>query len=411
MRSYLTIFILITIFSWSYAQNPFDLDTTFQVDMDGHASMYYMNVGDYWVEENGMIIIVGGFEHFINENLPRQVVRLHPDGNLDHSFYYEPPHLGATRWPTRIDKHNGMYYIGHYHRPGVSRIFPDGAVDTTFKFPVDSFFLHEVQVADLYVYSDGRVLIAGNFWKTPTEDWGLLRLNTDGSIDTSFHVTITDKFVYYIQPLPNGKFLLGGLKSDMAFTRKGLWRIHPDGTLDTSFNINAINGVLSLCWHTELTPGGKILAAGIFNISGYPNTLNLVRFYEDGRIDSSFNFSVDYNNMLGRFFQYEEYILVGGSFSELNGRPYNCLAALDTLGNPDTTYFGSLGPDSTQWYPDKGLGGFKKQGEKLLLHGSFISFSGHLSFQLVRLYGLSVGIKEKEKFILILKICNKLILI
>lgn len=42
----------------------------------------------------------------------------------------------------------------------------------------------------------------------------------------------------------------------------------------------------------ELTPGGKILAAGIINITGYPNTLNLVRFIQEGSVDSAFNISV-----------------------------------------------------------------------------------------------------------------------
>lgn len=385
-----TIFLISSL--TSFAQSPLQLDTTFRVDMNGQP--YNKYVGDLWIEDDGSIIIVGGFEHlYYPGNYPRVCVKLDGLGKLDTQFQYQHPYSGT--WATKIAHHNGMYYLGHYSHPGVNRIYPDGTIDTSFRFPMDSFWLGDVQVSGIFVQSDGKVLVSGHFTLEINQYWGLIRLNHDGSIDTSFHSNIINKPLLAFHLLESGKILVAGEKSDMMLTRMGLWRVHNDGTLDSAFNPGIASGY---CHGLRVQEDGKILARGRFHLNGIPNTIELCRFNSDGSLDSTFNYLNNFNLALGKTYQIGDKVFITGKFREVNGRPYNRIAVLDTNGNLDTLWFGpGFGPDSTSIFKDPSTYYIKEQDGKILVHGAFNSFSGFSSFCLVRLHGLTAGLNEVEK--------------
>src|SRR2546428_13291357 len=99
-----------------------------------------------------------------------------------------------------------------------------GTLDRTFKSPWQD-------VANSIVYSlvfqrDGKLLVSGNVsyanqGKTIT---GILRLNVDGTIDTSFNPTAAGRVVSLQD---NGQLL--------AFGGDSLIRLNSDGSLDPSF--------------------------------------------------------------------------------------------------------------------------------------------------------------------------------
>jgi len=391
-----TIFLISSL--TSFAQSPLQLDTTFRVDMNGQP--YLGNLGDYWIEEDGSIIMVGSFEHkYYQDDYPRVCVKLDGLGKLDTQFQYQHPYSGT--WATKIAHHNGMYYLGHYSHPGVNRIYPDGTIDTSFRFPMDSFWLGSVQVSDIHIRADGKVLVSGLFNINASGGYGLIQLNQDGSLDTTFYYSFVDKTQSYIFPLSDGKYLIGGVKFDIHNTRQSIWRIHPDGRLDSSFNCYSSQN--NIKYIDTVPESGKILCCGSMLLPGSPYPLKLVRLEKNGSIDSSFNFLNHFDGIPGgipaSFLIEDNRIIVGGGYRYINGRKYNSLAVFDTLGNLDTLLSANLpGPDTLNpWYSHPWIFHLKRYGSKILANGGFSTFSGFPSFGLVRLHGLTAGLNEVEK--------------
>ena len=85
--------------------------------------------------------------------------------------------------PTRRQNSGGGHFQ-HYNgtpRDSVARINTDGTLDTTFNPAV-------VNVAAVAVQPDGKILIAGDFDNVNgTSRTGFARLNADGSLDNSFN--------------------------------------------------------------------------------------------------------------------------------------------------------------------------------------------------------------------------------
>src|SRR5690606_21573023 len=95
-------------------------------------------------------------------------------------------------------------------------------------------------VSALAPLSNGKLVIAGSFTayngiSTPR----MARLNSDGSLDTSFAPTGTGlgAAVTAMVALSNGQFLVGGSFTtyNTATTRRYVARINADGTLDAGF--------------------------------------------------------------------------------------------------------------------------------------------------------------------------------
>lgn len=396
MKMTLKRLLAILLLSFSLTLNgqvPFQLDTTFQSDMDGMIEDYwYDGIKEFWVEDDQSIIIAGWFSNDDQYQYPAMVAKLAPNGSLDHSFHYQHYDFGV--YATQVTKHNGMYYVGYCGRPGISRLFPDGSVDTTFRFPMEIFWLDAVQPSDIYVYPDGKVLVSGHFSLSAAGGWGLLRLNQDGSIDSTFNLSFVDKYLDHILPLKDGKFIICGAKYDMQQTRSSVWRIHPDGTLDTTFNTNSTG--LACSFADTVAGTDMIVVCGLIHLPGISQTLGLVRLNNDGSLDPTFNNNNSFDTYPYRTFYDGNRILVGGGFKTINGITCNSLAVFDTLGNLDTVLSKTLpGPDSSDWFHSFGVSGIQKQGEKILCSGTFTSFNGHPTFCMVRLFDISVGIEEE----------------
>ena len=113
---------------------------------------------------------------------------------------------------------------------------------------------------------DGKILIVGSFTMVNGVNRGrIARLNTDGSVDTSFNPPVgANDNIYAIDILPDGKIVIGGEFSGVNFTNRSyVARLNSDGTLDTSFNASTNSPVLSV--KAEIS--GKILIGGSFTVA------------------------------------------------------------------------------------------------------------------------------------------------
>ena len=123
----------------------------------------------------------------------------------------------------------------------------------------------------------------------------LIRINTDGTLDTTFNPAINVSRAYSVNIQDDEKILVTGYLSASGSSASGIARFNPDGTLDndfdagTGFNQDAVNGVCS-AW---LQPDGNILLS-VSRIDGkatYNGTSfnTFLRIDNSGSIDNTFN--------------------------------------------------------------------------------------------------------------------------
>src|SRR4028118_1781645 len=139
----------------------------------------------------------------------------------------------------------------------------EGEVDSSFNVNVG--FPTEETVSALAVQPDGKFLIGGKF----TQANGVLRnsiarFNADGSLDASFNAGLDLRldaaaYVTAITVQPDGKILIGGPFTHISGAmRRRIARLNSDGSLDTSYVDSGIyQGVVNTI---ALLPDGKILA-------------------------------------------------------------------------------------------------------------------------------------------------------
>jgi uncharacterized delta-60 repeat protein len=144
------------------------------------------------------------------------------------------------------------------------------------------------------VQSDEKIVLAGIRQTSAGADAVVVRLNPDGSSDSSFGaggvVALKDAFGFAVALQADGKILLGA----HAFDDLVVARFLPDGRLDTSFGRGG--AVFTDFGGTEATfalavqPDGKIVAAGRATAlhSLEAGDFAVVRYNPDGSLDSSF---------------------------------------------------------------------------------------------------------------------------
>ena len=192
----------------------------------------------------------------------------------------------------------------------------DGALDSTFTPPFVSFSASIQQrtvIQKILLQPDGKILVGGKLITgsatSPTLS-GLVRLNPDGTRDTSFQVVAARGGTYFVNDLalqPDGKVILGGdftnINNDSSYYF--LARVNSDGTVDPSFARTAPGAVAEL----ELQADSKVVFGGNFG--------SLRRVNPNGTSDG-FNVPVD-DAISALALQPDTRILVGGRFTSING--------------------------------------------------------------------------------------------
>jgi len=152
----------------------------------------------------------------------------------------------------------------------------------------------------------------------------LIRLNSDGSIDTSFVIgTGFNGYIITLEVLSDGKILLGGdFTSYDGNSYNALIRLNSDGSIDTSFVIGTgfIGGLVN---SIKQQLDDKILVGGSFT-SYDGNSYNfIIRLNSDGSIDNSFVIGTGFDDEVYTItIQSDGKILAGGQFTSYDGNSY-----------------------------------------------------------------------------------------
>ena len=185
------------------------------------------------------------------------------------------------------------------------------------------------------VQTDGKVLVAGSFTKidgaTRTR---LARFNGDGTLDTLFVPPALTINIVSLAQQADAKVLVGGDFTSVAGNaqRNRLIRLNADGSLDTTFNPTG-NGPSSTVNAISVLASGQVMIGGLF--TNYNNRVvnGVARLNSDGSLDPTFAPPSAGSGVYALVVQSDGKILIGGSFTTANVINRNRIARLNA-GTP-----------------------------------------------------------------------------
>ena len=334
-------------------------------------------------QADGKILVGGEFQR-ANGVLKDKVVRFNADGTLDTNFVLDsgifPNQRNFTNSVKAIaTQTDGKILVGGDFgglstnpQPALVRLNANGSSDS-FGISGDIDLNLIPSVETIVVLPDGKILIGGRFFTTGGQVRGLLRLNTNGSIDTTFNAgnATANNVVYRINRQADGKLIIVGAFTNYSGTsRNRIARLNADGTLDTSFNPGT--GANNIVYDAAIQLDGKILISGAFTTINGITQNRIARLNTDGSLDTSFNSGTGADNLV-----YSLTILptgkiaIGGTFAVYNGISKNRLARLNADGSLDASFNSGV----------EGIPSFVRRvvtkiDGKLLIGGTFNAYSG-----------------------------------
>lgn len=335
-KLYLIVLLLSVILSQPLMAQPGATDTSFTPAWSG------TSVSALLLQKNGKLI-AGGTSTL---NSTPILMRFNPDGSTDMSYSGLPSQGNITA--LCFEQDSSILAAGtmsipltQKYLPFITKFSSSGALDASFKTHFDTTAANINKVAQL---SNSQILVAGTFMMYDSVSVeGIVRLNSDGSLDTSFQTnllpsngiedfiilndssiivsgefgnpsgallvklktdgtvdsisfTMDPQLTSYIGYAPklllqkDGSILISGTDSD--YVNGYIFKLQPDGTMNTSWFWNPVSnssGITEIDYLYEDNKG-NILAGGLFsNISGSGSTIfNIVRLDSTGNFDSYF---------------------------------------------------------------------------------------------------------------------------
>lgn len=276
-------------------------------DFSGYCYYFNNTVSDIAVQPDGKIIVVGYFTKYKNVTA-NKIIRLNPDGSVDNTF----------------NSGSGFSIVGN------------------------DYYGVEAKVVKLQ--SDGKILVGGTFDNyNGVTRYSLLRLNIDGSLDSTFDsgllFTAPTNQSYYpticndILIFDNNIYVCGhGLNISPNYIETA--KLSMSGSLNTTFGSNVVIQEISntfLNANSVITDGTSLFIGGdVFWSNGdYTKAIKKISF--NGIVDNTFSISSD-----GQFIKKLCYnstnnsILYGGSH----------LKKMSTSGIPDVNFNSNASSES-----------------------------------------------------------------
>ena len=332
----------------------------------------------------------------LSNNVATEQSLISPGGSIDTSFAYGSGFDGAIR-STAIQS-DGKILVGgeftNYNGTGASKIIrlnTDGSVDSSFVTGTGFSSNGYSAVLSIAIQSDGKILVGGYFHvynETPARR--IIRLNTDGSVDSSFvYGSGFSSDVTSIAIQSDGKIVVGGKFGTYNETSASkIIRLNADGSVDSSFVTGA--GVQGELYTVKIQSDGKILVGGDFISYNGTSALNIIRLNPDGSVDTSFIIRSQYallvgvpgfnNRVLSITIQSDGKILVGGVFNNYNGTSANKIIRLNTDGEIDTSFVSGSGFNS-----DVLSIAIQSDGKIVVGGAMFSTYNGSYSASIIRL--------------------------
>ena len=221
--------------------NPdYSKDTTFDV-----GNSFSSEIKDIVVQADGKIIVGGCFTEY-NGTDQNRIIRLNPNGTKDTDFAIgDGANSGGCVESIDLHIDGKIVVAGEFTKWdnedfwNVVRLNPNGTKDTSFA--IDSYnYFGQGDAYTVVTQQDSKIILGGYFYTyDDPQRVNLTRINTNGTKDISFAIGAGfNRDVRYVALQPDGKILVGGLFTEFnGDSQGGLVRLNPDGSKDTSFNI------------------------------------------------------------------------------------------------------------------------------------------------------------------------------
>jgi uncharacterized delta-60 repeat protein len=253
-----------------------------------------------------------------------KVVRLNADGTLDTGFGTGGAAVVAVAsgidTPRKILlQGDGKIIVAGTGNSGTTatndftliRLNADGTLDTSFNgngklvVPVGT---NADTANGALLQQDGKIVVSGTVATGTFPDYGLIRVNADGTLDSTFGnggklilpVGVGNDASYVVTQQGDGKLIAAGYSRSTTAADSdwdmSLVRLNANGTPDTTFGsagkvITHIGNQNDRIFAIQIQPDGKIVTAGTMN-SQISNSLGgqfaITRYNADGTIDTSF---------------------------------------------------------------------------------------------------------------------------
>ena len=331
---------------------------------------------DIAFQQDGKAILVGGFSNWDNATTSQnRIARLNTDGTRDTTFnigtgFNNGTALVAIRTDGKIIVHGQATSYNGVTTNQTTLLNSNGTRDTSFAAPI---FVGQ----DIAVQSDNKIIIGG----TTSYTIGgvvynrLIRLNANGSVDTTFNMgTGLNAFVQQVTVMPDGKIMLSGAFATYnGATANRIMRLNADGTIDTTFNAPVMS---SSVFAFAVQSDGKIVIGGAFNTVGGQARSRIARLNADGTLDNTFNIGTGFNNLspirMGTFSDDKVIIATQSITATYNGQFFGGVNRLNADGTLDTTFSNNLLGGNVSVTVSNIRQQFDK---KIVVVGSFAGFS------------------------------------
>lgn len=391
----------------SFNQPAGSVDPGFDAGIGFNGSVFSL------ARQPGGSIVAGGDFTTVN-GLPRnRLARVLTNGVEDSVFMAG---LSGANGPVRsvICQSDTRLLVGgqfttfnNVSRNYLTRLNTDGSLDTTFD-PGSGADAPVFSLAEGFVGGARKLYVGGNFttfngFNSP----GLVRLNDNGTVDPQFDLAegvngpVYAIVVYPTNTINAGKVVIGGAFSSVnGVARAGIARLNPDGSLDATFDPGA--GANAEVRALALQSDGKIVLGGAFtSVAGQPFS-HLARLNLNGSADGGFAIGVGANDSVYALaIQADNRIVVGGEFVQASGVTRRRITRLMPDGTVDPTInFGSGANgfvDALVVQPDGNL----------VMGGGFTAVQGQTANHIARLFGGSMTGSGQVEFTAPLYVVNE----
>jgi uncharacterized delta-60 repeat protein len=204
-----------------------------------------------------------------------------------------------------LDSSKNLYLGGNftqYKGATASRIIKINGTDASIDNTFSSGTGFNAVVHKIARQSDGKIIVCGNFTSyNGTSINRMIRLNTDGTIDNTFNIgTGFNSVIFAFEIQPDGKIVaVGNFTSFNGTSINRIIRLNSDGSIDTGFSVGTGLGLYGSA--VKVQSNGKILI-GLNGQSTYNGTTvtGIFRINSDGSIDTGFNIGSGINLALYR---------------------------------------------------------------------------------------------------------------
>jgi uncharacterized delta-60 repeat protein len=338
------------------------------------------------VQNDGKMVVAGDFTTFGGASRTN-VARLLSNGLVDNGFSSGSAINSSFSYVNAVAvDHDGKVLVAGSFSSSAGtnmiRLNTNGVLDTTFHVQTDD------TINAVTLQQDGSMLVGGFFTLiNGVSRGGLARINSNGVVDSLFNPILSGDFgasVFALAIQPDGKIVVGGSFTNVnGGGRTNLARLMLNGTSDTNFSNTRIQGgqFSATVYAVGIDSSTNISAAGDFSLVNSFASSNICRLAGSGMLDSGFSGTSGTDFAVNSLYvQADGKILASGYFTEVNSEPHNYLVRFNSNGGIDADFKpSSEGADAVIYCVTQ------QPDNKVLIGGGFRSYDGVARYGIARL--------------------------